>query len=64
MFKEAGDVGEVHISLGFLVGDKTQLLCGLMLEILANAVESTGDVFFVPAFSGLFAPYWQPDARG
>jgi glycerol kinase len=34
------------------------------VEILANAVESTGDVFFVPAFSGLFAPYWQPDARG
>ena len=27
-------------------------------------VEDTGGVYFVPAFSGLFAPYWRPDARG
>jgi glycerol kinase len=31
---------------------------------LAAEVEDTGDVYFVPAFSGLFAPYWRDDARG
>lgn len=30
----------------------------------AAAVEDTGDVYFVPALSGLFAPHWRPDARG
>lgn len=34
------------------------------VEALAATVENNGGVFFVPAFSGLFAPYWQPDARG
>ncbi|MBB4664046.1 glycerol kinase GlpK [Conexibacter arvalis] len=33
-------------------------------EGLAAQVEDTGDVYFVPAFSGLFAPYWRDDARG
>lgn len=34
------------------------------IEVLAESVEDNGDVYFVPAFSGLFAPYWRPDARG
>ena len=34
------------------------------IEKLARTVEDNGDVYFVPAFSGLFAPYWRPDARG
>jgi glycerol kinase len=34
------------------------------IEALAGAVEDTGGVYFVPAFSGLFAPYWRSDARG
>ena len=34
------------------------------VEELANSVDDNGDVFFVPAFSGLFAPHWRPDARG
>ena len=34
------------------------------VEILAKQVPDTGDVYFVPAFSGLFAPHWRPDARG
>ncbi len=34
------------------------------IEALANSVEDNGGVYFVPAFSGLFAPYWRPDARG
>jgi glycerol kinase len=34
------------------------------VEELARTVEDNGDVYFVPAFSGLFAPYWRDDARG
>jgi glycerol kinase len=34
------------------------------VEALASTVEDNGDVYFVPAFSGLFAPHWRPDARG
>ena len=34
------------------------------IETLALSVEDNGDVYIVPAFSGLFAPYWRPDARG
>ncbi|MFF8813302.1 glycerol kinase GlpK [Streptomyces pactum] len=33
-------------------------------ERLAAAVEDNGGMYFVPAFSGLFAPYWRSDARG
>jgi glycerol kinase len=34
------------------------------VERLAGTVDDNGDVYFVPAFSGLFAPHWRPDARG
>lgn len=34
------------------------------IEELADKVEDTGGIYFVPAFSGLFAPYWRSDARG
>ena len=34
------------------------------IEALAASVPDNGGVYFVPAFSGLFAPYWRPDARG
>jgi glycerol kinase len=34
------------------------------VEELAMSVENNGGVYFVPAFSGLFAPYWRSDARG
>jgi len=34
------------------------------VEALAKTVDDNGGVYFVPAFSGLFAPYWRPDARG
>lgn len=34
------------------------------IEDLAAMVESTGGVYFVPAFNGLFAPWWREDARG
>ena len=34
------------------------------IEALASSVEDNGGAYFVPAFSGLFAPHWRPDARG
>ena len=34
------------------------------VEALAASVEDNGDVYLVPAFSGLFAPHWRSDARG
>ncbi len=34
------------------------------VEMLANMVRDNGGVYLVPAFSGLFAPYWRSDARG
>ena len=34
------------------------------IEELAKTVDDAGGIYFVPAFSGLFAPYWKSDARG
>jgi glycerol kinase len=34
------------------------------VEALAGTVQDNGGVYFVPAFSGLFAPYWKSNARG
>ncbi|HLO86257.1 MAG TPA: glycerol kinase GlpK [Nostocaceae cyanobacterium] len=34
------------------------------VEALASTVTDNGGIYFVPAFSGLFAPYWRNDARG
>lgn len=34
------------------------------VEALARTVEDNGDVYFVPAFSGLYAPHWKDSARG
>jgi glycerol kinase len=34
------------------------------VEALAKSVEDNGGIYFVPAFSGLYAPYWKSDARG
>ena len=45
--------------------DNLQLITSAKeVEPLAREVESTEGVTFVPAFSGLFAPYWRSDARG
>jgi len=41
-----------------LIGESAEV------EALARSVEDNGDVYFVPAFSGLFAPHWRSDARG
>ncbi len=34
------------------------------VEALAKSVKDNGGIYFVPAFSGLYAPYWKSDARG
>jgi glycerol kinase len=34
------------------------------IELLARSVSNTGGVYLLPAFTGLGAPYWDPDARG
>jgi len=34
------------------------------IDTLAQSVEDSGGIYFVPAFSGLYAPYWKSDARG
>ncbi|MFQ6021830.1 MAG: glycerol kinase GlpK [Acidiferrobacterales bacterium] len=34
------------------------------VETLAASVQDNGGIYFVPAFSGLYAPYWRDDARG
>lgn len=34
------------------------------VEALANTVQDNGGIYFVPAFSGLYAPYWKDSARG
>ncbi len=34
------------------------------IDVLAETVEDNGGVYFVPAFAGLYAPYWRSDARG
>jgi glycerol kinase len=45
--------------------DQLHILSGAeQSEVLAGQVEDAGGMYFVPAFSGLFAPYWRPDARG
>lgn len=41
-----------------IIGDAAEI------EALAAQVDDTGGMAFVPAFSGLFAPYWRSDARG
>jgi glycerol kinase len=50
-------VGWLRDNLG-LIADAREI------EELARSVPDSGDVVFVPAFSGLFAPHWRSDARG
>jgi len=50
-------IGWLRDNLG-IIGDAREV------EALARSVPDSGDVVFVPAFSGLFAPHWRSDARG
>jgi glycerol kinase len=53
----AATIGWLKDQLG-LIGDPSET------ELLAAAVNDNGGVYLVPAFAGLSAPYWSPDARG
>jgi glycerol kinase len=47
------------------VRDKLELIGSAPeIETLARSVEDSGGCYFVPAFSGLYAPHWRSDARG
>jgi glycerol kinase len=59
-----GSVAVAGAALGWLRDNINILQNVSETEPLASQVGSTGDVYFVPAFSGLYAPYWQQDARG
>lgn len=50
-------IGWLRDNLG-VIGDASEV------EALARSVPDSGDVVFVPAFSGLFAPHWRSDGRG
>jgi len=58
-----GSVAVAGAALSWLQNNM-QLLDIRETQQMAERVASPGDVYFVPAFSGLYAPYWQQDARG
>lgn len=59
-----GSVAIAGASLNWLKDSLEILPNANRSEEIAKQVKDTGDVYFVPAFSGLFAPHWRPDARG
>lgn len=59
-----GSVAVAGAALSWL-RDNMEILTNIaQTQDLAERVRCSGDVYFVPAFSGLYAPYWQQDARG
>ncbi|KAF3423791.1 hypothetical protein E2986_07884 [Frieseomelitta varia] len=59
-----GSVAVAGAALSWL-RDNIQLFNNIaQSQDMAERVRHSGDVYFVPAFSGLYAPYWQQDARG
>ncbi|KAK9297869.1 hypothetical protein QLX08_008619 [Tetragonisca angustula] len=59
-----GSVAVAGAALSWL-RDNIQLFNNIaQSQDMAERVRNSGDVYFVPAFSGLYAPYWQQDARG
>ncbi|OAD57842.1 Putative glycerol kinase 3 [Eufriesea mexicana] len=59
-----GSVAVAGAALSWL-RDNIQLFNNItQSQDMAERVRCSGDVYFVPAFSGLYAPYWQQDARG
>ncbi|KAK0080222.1 hypothetical protein PV325_000266 [Microctonus aethiopoides] len=58
-----GSVAVAGAALSWL-RDNMQLMSNItQTQDLAERVSNSGDVYFVPAFSGLYAPYWQQDAQ-
>ncbi|XP_063223008.1 glycerol kinase 3-like isoform X2 [Bacillus rossius redtenbacheri] len=64
VFALEGSVAVAGAALGWL-RDNIRIMQDVSeTETLAETVSCTGDVYFVPAFSGMYAPYWRQDARG
>lgn len=59
-----GSVAIAGAALGWLKENMELLDDVKDTEVAARNVENNGDVYFVPAFSGLYAPYWDQEARG
>ncbi|CAH1391559.1 unnamed protein product [Nezara viridula] len=59
-----GSVAVAGAAIRFLRDNLSLLSDVSETESLAEEVMTTGDVYFVPAFNGLYAPYWRKDARG
>ncbi|XP_055701543.1 glycerol kinase [Phlebotomus papatasi] len=59
-----GSVAIAGAALGWLKDNMEIIASAKESEALARSVDNTGDVYFVPAFSGLYAPYWNQEARG
>lgn len=59
-----GSVAIAGAAMGWLK-DNIKLISDYSdIDELAHSVPDSGDVYFVPAFSGLYAPYWSQEARG
>lgn len=59
-----GSVAIAGVGVSWLKNNMNLISSPQESEELARSVEDTAGVYFVPAFSGLFAPYWREDARG
>uniref|UniRef100_A0A1L8E1W7 Probable glycerol kinase n=1 Tax=Nyssomyia neivai TaxID=330878 RepID=A0A1L8E1W7_9DIPT len=59
-----GSVAIAGAALGWLRDNMGMISSAKESEQLAASVSTTGDIYFVPAFSGLYAPYWNQEARG
>ncbi len=59
-----GSVPAAGASISWLRDNLGLVSTSKELDELAESVNDNGGVYFVPAFSGLFAPYWDPQARG
>ena len=59
-----GSIAVAGLALNWLQNNLNLISDSKECEVLASSVTNTGGVYFVPAFSGLYAPYWRMDARG
>lgn len=59
-----GSVAIAGAAIGWLKNNMSLIDSSGEAEEIAKTVENCGDVYFVPAFSGLYAPYWNQEARG
>src|SRR5215203_5750618 len=59
-----GSIAITGALVQWLRDDLGMITSSAEVEALAKTVDDNGGVYFVPAFSGLFAPHWRDDARG